>query len=144
MKLSEVITTIIDRLQADPFLSSLEIISNIAPDHNQRLETAVKETGLAVVIVQSSGIASQTDAPKLLLYNQVVISILENSRTNQTGKGALEVAEIVLESLHQASWATERGLRHVIQVDTPAYEAGPLDGGLIVYFCNFQIKSIQP
>ena len=144
MKLSEVVTNVTNHLQSDSFLAGLEIIPNIALDHNQRLEAAVKGTGLAVVIVQSSGTAPKGDAPKLLLHNEVVLSILENPRTNETGKGALEVAEHVLESLHQASWATERGLRHVLQVDTPAYEAGPLDSGLIVYFCNFQIKSIQP
>jgi len=143
MKLSEVITAVTNHLEADPFLAGLEIIANIAPDHNQRLETAIRETGLAIVVVQSSGSAPKPDAPRLLLHNEVVVSVLENPARNQTGKGALEVAEQVLESLHQASWATERGLRHVLQVDTPAYEAGPLDSGLIVYFCNFMVKTLQ-
>ncbi len=144
MKLSEVITAVTGHLQHDPFLSGLAIIASVAPDHNRRLEAALKETGLAVVIVQSSGVAPKPDAPRLLLHNEVVVSVLENPVTNQTGQGALEVTEQVLESLHQASWAAERGLRSVLQVDTPAYEAGPLDSGLIIYFCNFQIKSIQP
>ena len=143
MKLSEVITAVKGHLSDDPFLAGLEIIPNIAPDHNQRLEAAIKGTGLAVVIVQSSGTAPKADAPKLLLHNEVVVSILENPRTNQTGKGALVVAEHVLESLHQARWTNQRGLQNVLIVDTPAYEAGPLDSGLVVYFCNFQIKSIQ-
>lgn len=143
MKLSEVITHVTGTLEADDFLSNLEIIANIDKDHNKRLESALKDTGLAIVVVQSSGAAPRANSARLLLDNEVVISVLENPTKNETGKGAIEVAEIILESLHQAEWATERGLRNVMQVDTPAYEAGPLDSGLIIYFCNFVVKSNQ-
>lgn len=144
MKLSEVIPAVTAQLRTDVFLTELEIIANISADHNRRLETALKEKGLCLVLVQSSGSAPKADSPRLLLHNEVVVSVLENSTQNKTGENALQVAERVLDVLHQASWATERGLRHVLQVDTPAYEAGPLDSGLIIYFCNFQVKTIQP
>lgn len=144
MKLSEVITRVTDHLREDDLLSGLEIIANIDKDHNRRLETALKEMGLVIVVVQSSGAPSKSNSPRLLLDNEIVVSVLENPVRNETGKGCLEVAESVLEALHQAEWASERGLRNVVQVDTPAYEAGPLDSGLIIYFCNFVVKSIQP
>ena len=144
MKLSQVITNVITHLREDAFLDGLEIIANIEADHNQRLETAIRDTGLAIVVVQSSGTPSKSDSPRLLLENEMVISVLENPVKNETGKGCLEVTEHVLQALHQATWTTERGLRNVLRVDTPAYEAGPLDSGLIIYFCNFRIMSIQP
>ena len=144
MTLSEITTRVLSTLRADSFLSGLEIIANIEADHNRRLEAALRETGLALVVVQSSGAVSGSASPRLLLQNEVVISVLENSATNTTGKGCLQVTEHVLGALHQANWPNERGLRNVITVDTPAYEAGPLDSGLIIYFCNFQIKTIQP
>jgi hypothetical protein len=144
MKLSEVIPAVTAQLRSDAFLNALEIIANISADHNRRLETALKEKGLCLVLVQSSGFAPKADNPRLLLHNEVVVSVLENTTQNKTGENALQIAERVLEVLHQASWATERGLRHVLQVDTPAYEAGPLDSGLILYFCNFQVKTLQP
>jgi hypothetical protein len=143
MKLSEVISSVSSHLRTDEFLDSLEIIANIEADHNRRLETALKDKGLALVVVQSAGVQAKSTSPHLLLETEVVISVLENAATNQTGKGALEVTEHVLKALHQATWATERGLRNVLQVDTPAYEAGPLDAGLIIYFCNFRILSLQ-
>lgn len=144
MKLSEVITAVTSRLRADAFLNELEIIANIEADHNRRLETALRDTGLAIVVVQSSGKAIGSAAPHLLLENEMVVSVLENPIKNHTGKSCLAVAERVLEALHQTDWADERGLRNVLRVDTPAYEAGPLDSGLIIYFCNFIVKSIQP
>lgn len=143
MKLSAILTHVTDRLSANAFLGDLEIIANIDKDHNKRLETALKDMGLVIVVMQSSGAAPKANAPRLILENEIVISVLENPTRNETGKGAIEVAEIILETLHQAEWASERGLRNVMQVDTPAYEAGPLDSGLIIYFCNFVVKSNQ-
>jgi len=143
MKLSEVLTNVTGHLRADPFLAGLEIIANIEADHNRRLEGALKQSGIALVVVLSSGVPSKSPSPHLLLENEVVISVLENPAQNQAGKPCVEVAEHVLKSLHQATWATERGLRNVLQVDTPAYEAGPLDAGLVIYFCNFRILSLQ-
>ena len=143
MKISEVISTVLTHLREDAFLDGLEIIGNIEADHNQRLETAIRDTGIALVVVQSSGTTAKSSSPRLLLENEVVVSVLENPTKNQSGKSCLEVTEHVIESLHQATWTKERGIRNTLQVDTPAYEAGPLDSGLIIYFCNFKITSIQ-
>lgn len=143
MKLSEVMPYVAGLLSAAPALAGIEIISSVAPDHNRRLESALKERGLVLVVVLSSGSTPTPDTPRLLLHNQVMVSVLENPTRNQTGKDCMEVTESVLETLHQAAWPTQRGLQNVITVDTPAYEAGPLDSGLIITFCNFIIKSIQ-
>lgn len=143
MKLSQVIPTVLNHLRDDAFLAGLEIIGNIEADHNRRLETAIRDTGIALVVVQSSGTMAKSSSPRLLLENEVVISVLENPAKNKSGKSCLATTEHVLESLHQATWTTERGIRNTLQVDTPAYEAGPLDSGLIIYFCNFKITSLQ-
>lgn len=143
MKLSEVMPYVAGLLAAAPALTGIEIISNISPDHNRRLETALRDTGLVLVVVLSSGNSPSANAPRLLLHNQIMVSVLENPLRNQTGKDCMEITEVVLETLHQAAWPTQRGLQNVIAVDTPAYEAGPLDSGLIITFCNFIVKSIQ-
>ena len=143
MKLSEVMPYVAGLLTAAPALAGLEIISNVAPDHNRRLETALRDTGLVLVVVLSAGTSPTPSAPRLLLHNQIMVSVLENPLRNQTGKDCMEITEAVLEALHQAAWPTQSGLQNVIAVDTPAYEAGPLDSGLIITFCNFIVKSIQ-
>lgn len=144
MKLSELLPNIIARLQNDELLSGLAILSNVAPDHNQRLAKALQEEGVALVVVLVGGAPTEARPPKLKLENNVLVSVLENPAKNQTGKSCLEVAERVLEVLHQSSWPTQRGLQHELTVDNPAYEAGPLDAGLVIYFCNLRVLTIQP
>ena len=58
MTLSEILDHILSTLRADPFLAGLEIIGNVEPDHNRRLETALRETGLALVVVLLIGKAA--------------------------------------------------------------------------------------
>ncbi len=96
-----------------------------------------------LVVVQASGQPISSNAPLLHLESEVVVSVLENPAQNQTGKTCLQVAEHVLQALHQAEWGSQPGLRSRFAVDTPAYEAGPLDSGLVIYFCNFLVKTIQ-
>jgi hypothetical protein len=144
MKLSELLPDLIGRLQSDAFLSSLTILSNVAADHNQRLGKALQEQGIALVVVLVSGSPTESRPPRLKLANNVLVSILENPAKNQTGKSCLEVAERVLEVLHQSSWPSQRGLQHELTVDNPAYEAGSLDAGLVVYFCNLRVLTLQP
>ncbi len=143
MTLSTVTNTVRAILKTDPYLDEIEIISSIQADHNQRLETALRDKGIAIVVVQAGGRPVREDAPKLLLTNELVVTVLENPTRNQSGKSAIEAAERVMQTLHQCTWPGERGLRHRFQVDTPAYEAGPLDSGLIIFFCNFLVRTLQ-
>jgi hypothetical protein len=143
MKLSEILSTVISKIEADDFLKSLAIISNTTPQHNQCLSKALQDQGLALVVILVGGNAPETKAPRLKLDNNVLVSVLENPLKNQTGKGCLEVTERVLEALHQSAWTNQRGIQNALTVDTPAYEAGPLDTGLVTYFCNFKVTTIQ-
>jgi len=145
MRLSKVLSTIEEHLKNDPFISSfgVEVIADIASNHDSRLETALKEKGFAVVVVLASGEPLTTNGPDLHLSNEVVVSVLVNPARNKSELTAIEITEMVLERLHQAEFEADHGLRSVFTVDTPAYEAGPLDRGLVIYFCNFQIKTIQ-
>lgn len=144
MRLSEVIPHIVATLAQNNFFSSIEILATVESGFNLRLETALRETGIALVVAQASGGPAGGKGPQLYLENTVMVSVLENPTTNQTGKTCLQCVEEVLQWLHQQSWPTQRGLQNVLTVDTPAYEAGPLDGGLVVYFCNFKVLTIQP
>jgi len=143
MRLRDVMTSVVGTLKADPFFASLEVLHTVEVAYNHKLEAALRETGLALVVTQASGSPTGGRGPHLYLENTVMVSVLENPATNQTGKGCLECVEAVLSCLHQSNWPTQRGLQNVLTVDTPAYEAGPLDGGLVVYFCNFTVLTIQ-
>jgi hypothetical protein len=144
MRLSEVIPHIITTLGQNSFFAGIETLSTVEESFNSKLETALRETGICLVVTQASGGPAGGKGPQLYLENTVMVSVLENPATNQTGKSCLQCMEEVLQWLHQANWPTQRGLQNVLTVDTPAYEAGPLDGGLVVYFCNFKVLTIQP
>jgi hypothetical protein len=144
MRLSEVTAHIVGTLGQNAFLSGIEILSTIEEAFNQKLETALRETGIALVVTQASGASAGGKGPQLYLENTVMVSVLENPATNTTGRSCLQCVEEVLQWLHQHGWPSQRGLQNVLTVDNPAYEAGPLDGGLVVYFCNFKVLTIQP
>ncbi len=143
MRLSEVIPAVFNLLQGNPFFTDVEIIASIDADYNKKLESALRDKGLALVIVQAEGTVPNTKAPRIRLDNAVMVSVLENPAKNTTGPHALEAAEKVLETIHQAAWG-QHGLQNQFTCGTPAYELGPLDGGLVVYFCNFNIATVQP
>ena len=143
MRLSDVIPAVLGLLQGNPFFAGVEIIANIDDDYNQRLETALRDKGLALVVVQAEGTVPNAKAPRVRMDNAVMVSVLENPAKNTTGPHALEAAEKVIETIHQAAWGSH-GLQNQFTCGTPAYELGPLDGGLVVYFCNFNIATVQP
>jgi hypothetical protein len=82
------------------------------------------------------------NAPDLLLQNQMIVSVLENPKTNATGLTALEVVGLVLKAVNGYNWGST-GLKNALTVDNPAYTKGELDSGLTTYFCNFLIKTIE-
>lgn len=143
MTLSDIIPTIVTLLRVSESLSTLEILTAADDSYNTRLEQALSEKGLALVVVQSAGQLKDRKSPVLYLENSVMVTVLENPATNQTGVSALAIVEEVLKQVHGAMWKTEKGLKGRYSVDTPAYEMGPLEGGLITYFCNFHILTIH-
>lgn len=143
MRLSDVIASVVGTLKADPFFAPIEVLHTVEEAYNHKLEAALRDTGLALVVTQVSGTPTGGKGPQLYLENTVMVSVLENPATNTTGKTCLACVEEVLSCLHERNWPIQRGLQHALTVDTPAYEAGPLDGGLVVYFCNFKVLTIQ-
>lgn len=144
MKLSQVTAQVVALLRQNPFLLPLQILSTVEETFNRKLETALHDQGLALVVTQTSGAPTGGKAPQLFLQNSVMVSVLENPLVNQTGRNCLQCVEAVLTGLHQRQWPAQRGLQNVLTVDTPAYEAGPLDGGLVVYFCYLKFLTVQP
>ena len=143
MTLSDIVPTIVTLLNGSEVLSALEILTNADESYNTRLEQALREKGLALVVVQSAGELKDKKSPLLYLTNSVMVTVLENPATNETGTSALGIVEEVLKQVHGTQWKTQKGLQNRYTVDTPAYEMGPLDGGLITYFCNFHILTIH-
>ncbi len=143
MKLSEIVPQIVTLLRGSDALSELEILTSADESYNTRIEQALRETGLALVVVQSAGQLKDKKSPLLYLENSVMVTVLENPTANSTGHSALGIVEEVLAQVHAAGWKTQKGIQNRYTVDTPAYEMGPLDGGLITYFCNFHILTIH-
>lgn len=143
MKLSGVVAHVVSIIEAVPTLSGIEVLSSLSADHNRQLESSLREKGFAIVVMQTGGEAVSDKGPQLYLRNSVLVSVLENPVTNQTGLRCLDAVEAVLEAVHQSNWPQQRGLKNVLTVDKPAYEAGPLDGGLVTYFCNFTFTTFQ-
>jgi len=141
MKLHEVTSTAVGLIEAVTELSDVLIFQNTNFDKRQ-LENALKDRGLCLVVLQESGEPSNPNAPDLALTNMLIVSVLENPVTNTGGPSALEVVGYVLKAIHQHDWSAP-GLRNVLVVDNPAYTRGDLENGLVTYFCNFQVKTIE-
>lgn len=140
MNLSELIPTLQAMLLANDTLKSIPQITELGS--KSELEAAIQTKGLALVFIQESGALSDPKAPDLLLSNMVIVSVLENPKTNATGITALDGVGQVLKTIHQADWGA-LGLRNALTVDSPAYTRGELESGLTTYFCNFRIKTIE-
>ncbi len=141
MKLHEVITTIQTILADITELEGVQVFADIS-DQKRKLEEALQERGLALVLIQESGSMANPGSPDLLLQNLLIVSVLENPKINTDGPAALSAAGLVLKAIHQYDW-NSRGLKNALTVDNPAYTRGELDSGLVTYFCNFLIKTIE-
>lgn len=140
MKLHEVMTTATNIIGAVTELAAVPVFSDGMKKAD--LEEALQANGLALVLIQESGEPPSASVPDLLLSNMLIVSVVENPKTNTFGLSALEVAGLVLKAIHQYDWPN-RGIKNGLKVDNPAYTRGELDSGLVTYFCNFLIKTIQ-
>jgi hypothetical protein len=138
MKLDNAITYIFGTLQDNPFFQNMSIITP-GDAYNERLEFALREKGLALVINLLSAEPTEPKAPRLRLRGDYMVSVVENPKQNTYPYSALRVAEEVLTTLHQQPRPEQRGLQHEVLAGKPALELGPLDGGLVTYFCHLSI-----
>lgn len=141
MKLHEVIPQAQAIIKAVDELKDIPQFDRINERATAEREEAIEEYGLALVFIQESGEPIDPNATDLLLDNMLIIAVLENAQTNETGRNYLEVTGLVLDAIHQHDWS-EPGLRNALVVDNPAYTKVELDSGLDGTFCNFKIKSI--
>ena len=141
MKLHEVITTAQTLIAAIPELDGVKVFSDIV-DQKRKMEEALQTRGLALVLIQESGSMANPGSPDLLLQNLLIVSVVENPKNNVDGPAALQTAGLVLMAIHQHNWNSV-GLKNALTVDNPAYTRGELDSGLVTYFCNFLIKTIE-
>lgn len=144
MKLSEVLPALEVRLRLHPLFESMEIVLGGGSDYNARVEGALRERGLVVVCAMISASPTDPKAPLLRLRGEFMLSVLENPATNSEGPRALVVAEELLACLHQHRWSAQRGRMNEIMAGSPAIEAGPLDSGLVTYFCHVEALCDQP
>ena len=144
MTLSEVLPSVVSVLEANPFFADLALVASGGPEYNTRVETALRDRGLCLVLMTTGATAPEPKAPRLRLHCEVMVSVLENPLQNTNGPDALRVVQEVLTTLHQAKWPNQRGVANELTVDTPAFETGPLDGGLVTFFCHFAVRTTHP
>lgn len=139
MTLKDVLPSLKTHLDDDPVFADLDIIISGGADFNRRVEDALRERGLVIVGALVSAASPAPKAPVLRLRGEFMFSVLENPTVNQSGPQALALAEKLLVRLHQYRWPQQRGIMNEVTVESPALEAGPLDGGLVTYFCHLSV-----
>ncbi len=139
MKLSEVLPALEAQLRLRPLFAPMEIVLSGGSDYNTRVEDALRERGLVIVCALTSAASPEAKAPMLRLRGEFMLSVLENPAENEGGPAALAVAEELLVALHQFRWPSQRGRMNEVMVGSPAIETGPLDGGLVTYFCHLLV-----
>ena len=140
MKLSAVLLSVARIIAAEPLLSTIPLITAADPEHNTKLQRAINETGLCIVATVAAGRLKDSKTPLVHIESTVTLSVVENLARNQSGITALAFVERLLETLHRAQ---EGGARAWLRVDNDAFETGPIDGGLVVYFVNLTATSIN-
>jgi len=140
MKLSAVLPSAASLITAEPTLSRVPLITAADPEHNVKLQKAINETGLCIVATVAAGRLKTAATPLVHIESTVTLSVVENLAKNETGVTALVLVERLLETLHRAQ---EGHARAWLRVDNDAFETGPIDGGLVVYFVNLTATSIN-
>jgi hypothetical protein len=140
MKLSAVLPSVARLIADEPLLSAIPFIAAADSEHNTKLQKAINETGLCIVATVAAGRLRDAKTPLVHIESTVTLSVVENLARNQSGVTALALVERLLETLHRAQ---ETGARAWLRVDNDAFETGPIDGGLVVYFVNLTATSIN-
>lgn len=143
MKLENGITFIHGTLLDNAFFQNMTIITP-GSSYNERLEFGLSDRGMVLVINLLSAEPTEPKAPRLRLRGEYMVSVVENPKQNQFPYSALRVAEEVVTTLHQVLRPEQRGLQHEVLVGKPALELGPLEGGLVTYFCHLSILCDYP
>jgi len=88
----------------------------------------------------TQGRLKKENSPLVHLENTVTISVVENVGHNKSKLCALETVETLPKHLHKVSSDKARSW---LQVDKEAYEIGPIEGGLNVFFINLTATNIN-
>jgi hypothetical protein len=140
MKLSGVLPSVIGLIAYNPGLATIPLVSAADPDHNSKLQRALNEPGLAIVATLAAGRIKGGTPPLVHIESTVTLSVVENLAKNQTGVTAIQIVEQLLETMHRAQVGHARPW---LRVDNEAFETGPIDGGLVVFFVNLTATSIN-
>jgi hypothetical protein len=143
--LDQVLPSTLALLAANPALVALPRIEQNDPDYNKKFEGAMKTPGMAIVAWLAGGRpADGSSQDQLALDNLVILSLVENPAKNTTSHACFYWGLQVLKTLHRAGQTARRGLPAIRHDDETVYDLGPLRTGLVMYFFNFRVRSIDP
>lgn len=136
----EVVAHVDAVLKADEITGKFSVLRNTVDRYDDRLKHALRTDGIAFAVVALGGELSNPGEQLLTIEHQLVVAVIENPATNQSGESLLGLVERVLKVVHQSKPAP--GLRNAIRADQPAYENANIDAGPRAYLCNFRYKTI--
>lgn len=140
---------------ADATAAVVPRLSQLDPDYVKKYEAALRKADVSkpgdgpgvIFVLWSKGgdAANGNGAPQLDLQNGFLLSVVESTKNNTTGKSALEWVSYLLRLLHRGAPQGRQAtgdIRHPAQGSV--YELGPLGQGLVIYFINLEVRSTEP
>lgn len=127
-------------LANDSVIGRFTILRNTVDRYDDRLKQALREEGIALVVIALAGNNASPSSQLLVLRHEIKVAVIENPTTNTSGETLLGIVERVLSIIHQSKPTI--GLQNVIVADQPAYENASIDAGPQAYVCNFTYKTV--
>lgn len=132
---------ITDAIAANVTLQTITLLDAITADYDNVLKSALRDEGLAIVVVPVQGNRGPSLAAVEIEHDLLVV-ILENTLKNQTGNDALDIAETLIGAV-DASALSMNSRKLKFRSGSPAYELGTTEANPVTVFCNFKYRTIK-
>jgi len=148
LDLSTIFSRVLDLIAADPTCAPVPRIDQLDTDYAEKYATAIRDTGVVFTTWSAGGSPAEGNAfPEIRLRNDILLCVVENTAPgkNATGQTAFQWVIRLLHIIHHAGQRRPVGRSTVrLNANAPAYELGPMGEGIVVYFINLTVDSIEP
>lgn len=140
MTLSQVLPTVVAILKEDPILAALQICMVRDAGHNNQVATALRNDGLAIVVIHASARLPNNAVPRPLMTSSVQINILENPAEEPAHDGLFLVERVLATCMDPTKLALHRALG-TLKVDTDAVALNDPVRGVLPYTVFLLVES---
>lgn len=136
-------------IAADATCAALPLIDQLDREYNNKYTAALKTPGMVFALWSAGGYAADgNDNQQIRLDNELILSVIENTAPgkNTSGLSALQWVRRLLRVLHGQGLTGGPRNRATIRHSTrsPAFELGEMGEGLVIYFINLSVDSVEP